>query len=236
MVGHRRRIVLTLLFSPLQATAQTPMTLPRNAAQAAALPRRRGRESAPAAGRLRLRLHGRGLRVRRRAAAPAAVPAWIVAAAPPAPQQPARSRTPLPARPLNYAWNATFHCDIRPKGLEKWPEDGPHTFNTSESKWLAETLCYFKRSAGRPARSSTVCRALETAPPPPAKAAPVTRGSRKDEEVKEASRKRGASAPVKAKKRFAYCTEFAPVIFYACYVHYFSYVNHVYCNILHILG
>ncbi len=198
---HRRRIVLTFPFCPLPATTQTPMNPPRTAAQAAALPCRRGREPAPAAGRLRL--HRSGLRVRRRVAAPAAPPSRIAAAAPPAPPPPARPRTPLPARPLNYAWNATFHCDLHPNGLEKWPEDGPHAFNPAESKWVVKTLSYFKRSSGRPARSSSVRRALETAPPPPAKAAPVPLGSRKDEGVQEASRKRGASAPVKAKKRFA---------------------------------
>jgi hypothetical protein len=154
--------------------------------------------------------------------------------APPAPLPPARPRTPLLARPLNYAWNATFHCNLHPEGLKKWPEDAPHTFNTEESKWLAETLRYFKRSAGpygRPVRSSSVCRALETAPPPPAKVAPVTQGSRKDEGVQEASRKRGASAPVKAKKLFAYCTR----NIYTYYIYYFSYVNNVYCNVLYIL-
>jgi hypothetical protein len=66
---------------------------------------------------------------------------------------------------LMYAWNTTFHCDLHPNGLEKWQEDGPHAFNTEESKWLAETLCYFKRTPGRPARSG-VRRALVSAPPP----------------------------------------------------------------------
>ncbi len=105
---------------------------------------------------------------------------------------------------LNYAWSATFHCDLHPNGLEKWQVTGPHAFTKTESKWLAESLRFLKRTAGRPARSSGVRRALETAPPPPGKAALVPRGSRKDEAAQGASRKRGASAPVKPNKRFAY--------------------------------
>jgi hypothetical protein len=109
--GRRRMIVLTFPFSPLPATTQTPMNPPRKAAQAAALPRRRGREPAPAAGRLRL--HRCWLRVRRRAAAPEAAPTRTAAAAAPAPPPPARPRKPLPARPLDYAWNATINCDLQ---------------------------------------------------------------------------------------------------------------------------
>ena len=107
---------------------------------------------------------------------------------------------------LNYAWSATFHCDLHPNGLEKWPETGPHAFTQAESKWLAETPRFLKRSAGRPSRSSGVRRALDPGPPPPGNAAPVPRGSRQDEVARGASRKRTASAPVKTKKRFAYCT------------------------------
>jgi hypothetical protein len=57
---------------------------------------------------------------------------------------------------LKYAWNTTFHCDLHPDWLEKWPEDRPHAFNSEESKWLAETLCYFNRTPGRPAHSAGI--------------------------------------------------------------------------------
>ena len=100
-------------------------------------------------------------------------------------------------RGLNYAWSATFHCNLHPNGLEKWPETGTHAFTKAESKWLAETLSFLERTAGRPARSSGVRRALETAPPPPGKATSVPRGSRKDEAAQGASRKRSAGATVK---------------------------------------
>jgi hypothetical protein len=55
---RRRKIVLTLPLSPLLAVTQPPMNPPRKTAQAAALPRRRRREPAPVAGRLRLNCSG----------------------------------------------------------------------------------------------------------------------------------------------------------------------------------
>ncbi len=46
--------------------------------------------------------------------------------------------------PIRYAAHANAslaaaelcvdHCDLHPNGLETWPEDGPHAFNTAESK------------------------------------------------------------------------------------------------------
>ncbi len=36
---------------------------------------------------------------------------------------------------LNYAWFATFHCDLYPNGLKKWQETGatgPHAFTKAE--------------------------------------------------------------------------------------------------------
>ena len=77
--------------------------------------------------------------------------------------------------------------------------------------------------AGRPACSSGVRRAMETAPPPPGKAAPVPRGSRKDEAAQGASRKRSASAPVIRKNGL----HIALLKFYNYYVHYCSYANYV---------
>jgi hypothetical protein len=34
---------------------------------------------------------------------------------------------------LKNAWNATFHCDLHPNGLEKWLEDGP-MFSTQRNR------------------------------------------------------------------------------------------------------
>jgi hypothetical protein len=95
---HRRRIVLTLPFSPLLATTQTPMTPQMKATQAAELPRRRGREPAPAVGT-------------RRAAAPAAAPSRKAAAVP-APPLPAQQRTLLPTRPLNSDYACQRHRSL----------------------------------------------------------------------------------------------------------------------------
>ncbi len=36
---------------------------------------------------------------------------------------------------LNYAWLATFSCDLHAVGLEKWPETGPFAFDKTQSKW-----------------------------------------------------------------------------------------------------
>jgi hypothetical protein len=35
---------------------------------------------------------------------------------------------------LNYAWLATFLCDLHAVGLEKWPETGPFAFDKNQSK------------------------------------------------------------------------------------------------------
>ena len=97
-------------------------------------------------------------------------------------------------------WSATFHRDLDASGLEKWPETGPHAFTKEESVWLSETLRFFKKSAGRPARAR---RTLAPPSPPPVKPASVPRGSGKAVAATGASRKRSASAHVASKKRFA---------------------------------
>jgi hypothetical protein len=51
---------------------------------------------------------------------------------------------------LNYAWLATFSCDLHAVGLEKWPETGPFAFNEAQSKWLTDTLRFLQQSSGRP--------------------------------------------------------------------------------------
>jgi hypothetical protein len=72
-------------------------------------------------------------------------------------------------------------------------------------------------AAGPPSRGSNgggaaapdtgaAAAAIGAAAAPPAEAAPVPRGSRKDEAAQGASRKRSASAPVKPNKRFAHHT------------------------------
>ncbi len=35
---------------------------------------------------------------------------------------------------LNFAWLATFSCDLHTVGLERWPESGPHWFNKEQCK------------------------------------------------------------------------------------------------------
>ncbi len=50
---------------------------------------------------------------------------------------------------LKYAWSATFHCDLHPNGLEKWPKSEPHAFTESESRWLDGTLRFLKKITAR---------------------------------------------------------------------------------------
>ncbi len=95
--GHypcsRLVLTLTIPFSPLPETTQTPMNPPRRAAQAALLPR----------------LHRHGLRVRSRAAAPAATPAQIADAAPPPPQLQPRPLTPPLLHQASSPWRTSQH-------------------------------------------------------------------------------------------------------------------------------
>jgi hypothetical protein len=64
---------------------------------------------------------------------------------------------------LNYAWLATFSCDLHPVGMEKWPRTGPFAFNDIQCTWLTETLRFLK-SGGRSRRVSAPRRAPEIAP------------------------------------------------------------------------
>ncbi len=65
---------------------------------------------------------------------------------------------------LNYAWLATFSCDLHAVGWEKWPRTGLFRFDEVQCKWLTETLCFLKQSAGRIRRVSAPPRAPEIAP------------------------------------------------------------------------
>jgi hypothetical protein len=66
---------------------------------------------------------------------------------------------------LNYAWLATFSCDLHAVGLEKWPETGPSAFNKIQSKWLTDTLHFLKQSTARPRRQIPPPRAPADVPP-----------------------------------------------------------------------
>ena len=70
---------------------------------------------------------------------------------------------------LNFAWLATFSCDLHAVGLEKWPVTGPFAFDESQSKWLTDTLRFLKMSAGRPRRQGALPRAPAVVPPPAVK-------------------------------------------------------------------
>ena len=96
---------------------------------------------------------------------------------------------------LNLAWSSTFHSDLHPHVLEKWPVTGPHAFSKTESTWLSETLRFLKKSSGRPSRAR----------PPPASSAQasVPRSSSKAEGRAKVSKKRRASDPVATFPRFA---------------------------------
>ena len=45
---------------------------------------------------------------------------------------------------LNYAWLATFSCELHPVGMEKWPRTGPFAFDETQCHWLTETLRFLK--------------------------------------------------------------------------------------------
>ena len=70
---------------------------------------------------------------------------------------------------LNFAWLATFSCDLHAVGLEKWPVTGPFAFDESQSKWLTDTLRFLKMSAGRPRRQAALPRAPAVVPSPAVK-------------------------------------------------------------------
>ena len=71
---------------------------------------------------------------------------------------------------LNYAWLATFSCDLHAVGLEKWPVTGTFAFDEAQSKWLTDTLRFLKLSAaGRPRRNIPAPRAPAVVPSPAVK-------------------------------------------------------------------
>ncbi len=100
------------------------------------------------------------------------------------------------------AAKVTFHQDLSSRALEKWPEDGPHGFNTAESAWLAESLRYLKHGPGRltSTRRRVVPAAAEKAaanPPPPPR-----RDSSKAQRHQGASPKPRNTDPVRSASRF----------------------------------
>jgi hypothetical protein len=66
---------------------------------------------------------------------------------------------------LNYAWLATFSCDLHAVGLEKWPETGPFALDKTQSKWLTDTFHFLKQSTGRLRRQVAPPRAPADVPP-----------------------------------------------------------------------
>ena len=102
---------------------------------------------------------------------------------------------------LNAAWKATFHTELTAAALEKWPKDGPHGFNETQSTWLASTLRYLKGQSRPPAR-----RRVHRAPPqPPASVAaikPAARSSRKANDGGGASSAARNPDPVLSSGRF----------------------------------
>ena len=92
---------------------------------------------------------------------------------------------------LNYAWLATFSCDLHAVGLEKWPRTGPFRFDEAQCKWLTETLRFLKQSAGRARRVSAPPRAPEIAP---------EKGS-----ASAGKRKRNSDPVSQKAKRYDYC-------------------------------
>ncbi len=51
---------------------------------------------------------------------------------------------------LNYAWLATFSCDLHTVRVELWPETGLFAFTQDQSNWLTNTLLFLKAGTGRP--------------------------------------------------------------------------------------
>jgi hypothetical protein len=49
---------------------------------------------------------------------------------------------------LNYAWLATFSCELHTVGVELWPETGPFVFTQDQSNWLTKLLI-LKTGEGR---------------------------------------------------------------------------------------
>ena len=103
---------------------------------------------------------------------------------------------------LNAAWKATFHSELTAAALEKWPVDGPHGFNETQSTWLASTLRYLKQQGRQPARR----RASRAPPPPPPAPAPAAkaaaRSSRRSDNGGGASRAARSPDPVQSSGRF----------------------------------
>ena len=107
---------------------------------------------------------------------------------------------------LNYAWLATFSCELHPVGMEKWPRTGPFAFDETQCHWLTETLRFLK-AGGRSRRVS----AAKSAPA----IAPASHSA-------SAVKRKRASDPVKQNagkdaKRYHYC-------YYCSYVYYTGYL------------
>ncbi len=107
---------------------------------------------------------------------------------------------------LNYAWLATFSCDLHAVGLEKWPETGPFAFYQTQSKWLTDTLYFPKQSAGRLRRQVPPPRAPVDVPPATLK------------------RKRNSDPVLQSSKRCIYYAYWN----YCYYLDYYDYWNYCY--------
>ena len=117
---------------------------------------------------------------------------------------------------LTAAWRATFHHDLTARDLEKWPEDGPHGFNKSESAWLAGTLRFLKRGPGRAPSSRRRVEPPAPAPPPPQASIPAGSNSGKAQRRSVSTPKPRDPDPVRASSRLAYKI----FIFYIIYNNY----------------
>ena len=105
---------------------------------------------------------------------------------------------------LNYAWLATFSCELHPVGMEKWPRTGPFAFDETQCHWLTETLRFLK-AGGRSRRAS----APKSAIAPASHSASAVKRKRASDPVKQNA---GKDA-----KRYNYC-------YYCSYVHYSGYL------------
>jgi hypothetical protein len=98
---------------------------------------------------------------------------------------------------LQLAWHTTFHSDLSPVGMKKWPTAGPHAFNEPEYSWLAETLRYLKKPALRKRVPAGV------PPPAPPKPAPAhtSRSSKPSKAVVHGSKRSRSTDPVRKDHR-----------------------------------
>ncbi len=107
---------------------------------------------------------------------------------------------------LNFAWSATFHSDLHPHVLERWPEDGTHGGPTLGGIEMA--VRYTTPCADTSRKALHILWRVVAPPhglrsPAPAPATPVPRSLWNAEFGKGASKKRRDADPVRMNSRFA---------------------------------